>query len=271
MQRAPYPVIKRPAEIERMRRSGRLVGRILHVLRGMVRPGVTTRDLSDRAEQMIRAAGAKPLFKDYPNPAGPRFPRFPAVICSSVNDVIVHGIPDRRPLAEGDIVSIDCGVRLDGYVGDAAVTVPVGPIAPDVQQLLEDTQTCLRRAIEACQVGNRLGDIGWAVQSYAEPRGYGIVRDYCGHGVGKQMHEEPQVPNYGEPGKGIRLRPGICIAIEPMINLGTHETMTLSDHWTVVTKDRRPSAHFEHSIAIMEEGPLILTAYDPATETDTDA
>lgn len=263
MQRVPYPVLKRRSEIEKMRRSGRLVGRILHEMRQMVRPGVTTRDLDQRAQAIIEAAGATPLFKNYPNPSGPRFPRFPAVICSSVNDVIVHGIPNGKPLKEGDVVSVDCGVRLDGYVGDAAITIPVGEIDPEVEQLLADTQECLRRAIAACQVGNRLGDIGWAVQSFAEPKGYGIVRDYCGHGVGKQMHEEPQVPNYGEPGKGIRLRPGLCIAIEPMINLGTYETKTLSDHWTVVTKDRRVSAHFEHSVAVTEEGPVILTAYDP--------
>lgn len=263
MQRVPYPVLKRPAEVEKMRRAGRLVGRILHVLKAMVGPGVTTRELDRTAESIIKEAGATPLFKNYPNPSGPRFPRFPAVICSSVNDVIVHGIPNDTPLSEGDIVSIDCGVRLDGYVGDAAVTVPVGAILAETKKLLDDTEECLRRAIDACRLGNRIGDVGWAVQSYADPLGYGIVRDYCGHGVGKQMHEEPQVPNYGDPGRGIRLRPGLCIAIEPMINLGTFETMTLGDHWTVVTKDRRPSAHFEHSVAITEDDPIILTAYDP--------
>jgi methionyl aminopeptidase len=252
-------VLKSPREIAKLRTAGRIVGRILAEMRRIVAPGVTTAALDARAEEMIAAAGARPLFKNYPHPSGPAAPPFPGVLCTSVNEVIVHGIPNDVPLREGDIVSIDCGVRLDGYVGDAAVTLPVGAVADDVMALMRHTEESLRRAIAQCCVGNRLGDIGHAVQSYVEPLGYGVVRDYCGHGVGRQMHEEPQVPNYGPPGRGRRLQAGLCIAIEPMVTLGTYETETLDDGWTVVTADRRPSAHFEHSVAITNDGPLILT------------
>ena len=266
LQRLPYPVLKSRTEIKKMRAAGRVVGHVLHEMRRLVAPGVSTRDLADRAAEMIKDADGVPLFKDYPHPAGPHMPAFPSVICSSVNDVIVHGIPTRRPLREGDIVSVDCGVRIEGYVGDAAVTLPVGELDPEIDALVRDTERSLELAIAQCQAGNRIGDISHAVQHFAEARGYGVVRDYCGHGVGRQLHEEPQVPNYGKPGTGEKLRPGLCIAIEPMINLGTYRTKTLSDHWTVVTEDRRPSAHFEHSIAITKTGPQILTAYDPRDE-----
>ena len=266
VRRLPYPVLKSKTEVKRMRAAGRAVGRILHEIRRLVAPGVTTRDLADLAAEMIREAGGVPLFLDYPHPAGPHRPAFPSVICASANEVIVHGIPNRRPLREGDIVSVDCGVRIDGFVGDAAVTIPVGELAPEVDALVRHTREALDVGIEQCQAGNHVGDISHAVQRFAEARGYGVVRDYCGHGVGRQLHEEPQVPNYGEPGTGEELRPGLCLAIEPMINLGTHRTKTLRDHWTVVTEDRRPSAHFEHSIAITKNGPVVLTAYDPAGE-----
>ena len=198
-----------------------------------------------------------------PTRPGRAFPKFPAVICASVNEVVVHGIPDDVPLREGDIVSVDCGVKLDGYVGDAARTLVVGEASPEITALVEDTRVSLEKAIEQCQVGRRLGDVSHAVQAYAEPKGYGVVRDYCGHGVGQEMHEQPQVPNYGRPGRGERLAAGLCIAIEPMINLGTWEVETLADGWSVVTRDRKPSAHWENSIAVTDDGPVILTAYAP--------
>ncbi len=260
MERGRIPTLKSPREIEKMRAAGRVVGRVLAEMRRLVRPGVTTAELDAHAEQMIVEVGGTPLFKGYPHPQGPPWPPFPGVLCTSVNEVIVHGIPNDRPLAEGDIVSIDCGVRLDGYVGDSAVTIPVGRIPPETERLLTHTAEALARAIETCRVGNRLGDVSHAVGSYITPLGYGVVRDYCGHGVGRELHEEPQVPNYGRPNSGRRLRPGLCIALEPMVNLGTHETEVLSDGWTVVTKDRRLSAHFEHSVAVTENGPIILTS-----------
>ncbi len=238
-----------------MREAGRIVGQVLKELSVMVRPGMTTADLDREAERMIRDAGAIPTFKGYHG--------YPASICASVNDEVVHGIPGSRRLKEGDIIGIDCGATYLGYVGDSAVTVPVGAISDDVKRLIRITEQSLYEAIDKCRVGNRLGDVCNAVQAFVEPLGYGIVRNYCGHGIGRAMHEEPQVPNYGRPGTGPVLREGWVIAIEPMINLGHQDVRVLSDGWTVVTKDGRPSAHFEHTVAITEEGPQILTSLDP--------
>jgi methionyl aminopeptidase len=247
-------VCRTKEEIEKIRRAGRIVAEVLRDLREMAQPGVTTRELDRYAEAKIRARGGIPTFKGYRG--------FPASICTSINEEVVHGIPSDRKLCAGDIVGIDCGVTLDGYVADAAITVPVGEVSEEVQRLLRVTEEALYRAIEQARVGNRLYDISYAVQSYAEAHGYSVVRDFCGHGVGRQMHEDPQVPNFGTPGRGLRLRPGLVLAIEPMLNMGTYEVEIADDGWTVRTVDRKLSAHFEHTIAITERGPIILTALD---------
>ncbi|HYH84631.1 MAG TPA: type I methionyl aminopeptidase [Pyrinomonadaceae bacterium] len=238
-------------ELEKMRASGRLVAEVREELRRMIRPGVTTLELDMAAEKMIRDAGALPTFKGYHG--------FPFSICASVNEQVVHGFPSNYALKDGDIFSLDCGVTLEGYVGDTATTVPVGNVGEDVLKLIRVAEECLARAINQCWPGRHLGDIGWAVQQHAEAHGYGIVRDYVGHGIGRKMHEDPQIPNYGKPGTGARLRSGYVFAIEPMINIGTHKTKTLADGWTVVTLDGKPSAHVEHTVAITEEGPEVLT------------
>lgn len=242
---------KSKTEIEKMRIAGQIVARVLKRLSEMVEPGVTTRDLDLEAERMIRDAGAIPTFKGYHG--------YPASICASVNDEVVHGIPGNRRLREGDIIGIDCGATYQGYVGDAAVTVPVGNIRDDMWKLIGATRKSLYAAIEKCQVGNRLGDVCSAVQAYVEPLGYSVVKNYCGHGIGRAMHEEPQVPNYGRAGTGPILREGWVLAIEPMVNLGRDDVKVLSDGWTVITLDGRPSAHFEHTVAITQDGPQILT------------
>jgi methionyl aminopeptidase len=242
---------KSKKEIEKMRAAGRLVAQVREELRRMVRPGVSTLELDMAAEKMIRDAGALPTFKGYHG--------FPFSICASVNEQVVHGFPSAYELKEGDIFSIDCGVTLAGYVGDTATTVPVGRVSPDRLELIRVAEQCLEQAIRQCWPGKYLGDIGWAVQSLAESHGYGIVRDYVGHGIGRKMHEDPQIPNYGKPGTGARIRSGYVFAIEPMLNLGTHRTKTLADGWTVVTLDGQPSAHVEHTVAITEEGPEVLT------------
>ena len=250
-------VRKSKAEIEKMRRAGQVVADVHKMLRDLVRPGVTTLEMDRKAEALVRRAGAQPTFKGY------RVGRevFPATLCVSINEEIVHGIPSEdRVLEEGDSVSVDCGATLDGYVGDSAVTLPVGAISGELQRLLDRTRESLYRAIAVSLPGKRVGDIGHAVESYIDPFGYGIVQDFCGHGVGRRLHEEPQVPNYGLPNTGRRLKSGWCIAIEPMVNLGTHETVMLDDGWTIVTADGRTSAHFEHSVAITDDGPLILTS-----------
>jgi methionyl aminopeptidase len=242
---------KSKAEIEKMRAAGAIVARTLARLSEMVEPGITTRQLDREAERIIREAGASPTFKGYHG--------YPASICTSINEQVVHGIPSERRLREGDIIGLDCGATYKGYVGDSAVTVPVGNVSDEVKRLLEATRRSLFEAIDRCRAGNRLGDVSHAVQAYVEPLGYGIVRNFCGHGIGRAMHEEPQVPNYGDPGTGKRLREGWVLALEPMINLGNDDVRTLSDGWTVVTIDGKPSAHFEHTIAITEDGPAILT------------
>jgi methionyl aminopeptidase len=242
---------KSQKEIDKMRAAGQLVGRVLQELRAMVAPGITTLEVDRAAEKMIRDGGALPTFKGYNG--------FPFSICASVNEQVVHGFPSQYELKEGDIFSIDVGATLDGFVGDTATTVPVGRVSEDRLRLIRVTEECLQLAIEQCRAGNHLGDIGFAVQSYAEAEGYSIVRDYVGHGIGRQMHEDPQIPNYGKPGKGPKIKKGYVFALEPMVNMGSLHTRTLKDGWTVVTVDGQPSAHFEHTVAITEEGPEVLT------------
>lgn len=248
---------KSRAEIEKMRRSGLIVAGTLSKLRQMVAPGITTRDLDVVAESTIRAAGGIPTFKGYRG--------FPASICASVNDEVVHGIPSDRRLKEGDIIKLDCGATLDGYVGDAAISVAVGEVSPEVARLLEVTRDSLLKAIEKMVAGNRLYDVSYAVQQYVEERGFSIVRDFCGHGIGQRMHEDPQVPNYGRPGTGPVLKEGWVLAIEPMVNEGSFEVKVLSDGWTVKTRDGKASSHFEHTIAVTEDGPRVLTAAEDGT------
>jgi methionyl aminopeptidase len=247
-------VCKSPSELDKMRASGHIVRQVLDTVRAMVKPGVTTMDLERAAEKKIKELGAKPAFKGYYD--------YPCVLCTSVNQEIVHGIPSpKRMLREGDIVSIDCGVVLDGYYGDAAITVPVGEkLAPEVQKLLEVTEASLYRGIAAAQIGNTVGDVGAAVQELVEANGFSVVREFVGHGIGTRLHEDPQVPNYGTRGHGARLREGMVIAIEPMVNAGTPGTRVLDDKWTAVTEDGSFSAHFEHCVAVTENGPVILTS-----------
>lgn len=242
---------KSKKELEKMRASGRLAGQVLAHLRSLVEPGISTMEIDQVAEKMIRDAGAIPTFKGYNG--------FPYSICASVNEQVVHGFPSGYKLKDGDIFSIDCGVTLEGFVGDTATTVPVGNVDDQKLKLIEITQECLARAIEQCRPGKHLGDIGWAVQEYAEANGYSVVRDYVGHGIGRRMHEDPQIPNYGKPGHGPKIKAGYVFAVEPMVNKGTHFTKVLSDGWTVVTMDGQPSAHVEHTIAITGDGPEVLT------------
>ena len=251
---------KSQKEIEKMRASGRLVGQVLQALRQMVGPGVTTLEVDTAADKMIRDAGAYPTFKGYNG--------FPFSICASVNEQIVHGFPSSYELREGDIFSIDVGATLDGFVGDTATTIPVGMASEDRLKLIRVTEECLELAIEQCRAGKHLGDIGWAVQSHAEEHGYSVVRDYVGHGIGRRMHEDPQIPNYGKPGKGPKIKKGYVFAVEPMVNLGSYHTKTLKDGWTVVTVDGLPSAHAEHTIAITEDGPEVLTRVAANTQAE---
>ena len=243
--------LKNASQIERMRRAGLIVAETLQLMREHAKPGVTTLDLDRMAEKYIRSQGAIPTFKGYNG--------FPASLCTSVNEQVVHGIPSLRCLESGDIISIDCGATLDGYVGDAAVTLPIGEVGEDIQKLLRVTEESLMIGLAQAKVGNRLYDVSHAVQTHVEANGFSVVRDYVGHGIGSAMHEDPQIPNFGKPGRGPRLEVGMALAIEPMVNMGTYEVKTLNDHWTVVTKDNRPSAHFEHTVAITENGLEILT------------
>lgn len=244
-------ILKSDREIEYMRDAGKIVAQTLVEVKKAVKPGVSTLELDKIAEKYIRSSGAVPAFKGYGG--------FPGTVCASVNEEVVHGIPGLKMLKNGDNVSIDVGAVINGFNGDSAMTFPIGEVAADVQKLLDVTEKALYKGIEKAIEGNRLGDISNAVQTYGESHGYGIVRDYVGHGIGRKMHEDPQIPNYGSAGRGPRLRSGMTLAIEPMINLGTHEVKTLDDEWTVVTKDRKPSAHFEHTIAIVDGMPEILT------------
>lgn len=245
-------VCKSAGELEKMRRSGRIVRQVLDTVRAIVAPGVSTMDLEKVAEKKIRELGAKPAFKGYYD--------YPCVLCTSVNQEVVHGIPSEgRVLQSGDIVSIDCGVVLDGYYGDSAITVPVQDIPDDTRKLLEVTEQSLFKAIEAARIGNTLGDVGAAVQEYVEANGFSVVREFVGHGIGTRLHEDPQVPNYGVRGHGAKLREGMVLAIEPMVNAGGPGVRVLEDKWTAVTEDGMPSAHFEHCVAVTRDGPMILT------------
>jgi methionyl aminopeptidase len=244
-------IAKSQKDLDKMRAVGELIAEVREALRKMVKPGISTMELNRAAEKMIRDAGAIPTFIGYHG--------FPYAICASVNDEIVHGFSKETPLKEGDIASLDMAATFQGFVGDTATTVPVGKISDELAQLIRVTDECLALGIEQARVNNRVGDIGWAVQQHAEKHGYGIVRDYTGHGIGRAMHEAPQIPNYGRQGTREKIRAGYCFAIEPMLNLGTHETRTLDDKWTVVTKDGKPSAHAEHTLAVTPEGPEILT------------
>jgi methionyl aminopeptidase len=246
-------VCRSAAEIERLEAAGRLVGEVLAELATRVEPGVSTADLDRTAEALIRKAGATPAFKGYHG--------YPATICASVNDEVIHGIPSaKRVLAEGDIISIDVGVALDGYYGDSAVTLPVGHVSDEAATLLRVTEESLYKAIEQARPGGRVSDIGHAVQQHVESFGFSVVREFVGHGIGQQMHEEPQVPNYGEPGRGPRLAEGMVLAIEPMVNAGKAGVKVLADGWTAVTRDGSLSAHFEHTVAVTDGEPWILTA-----------
>lgn len=251
--------LKTDEEVELLRAANLLVGSTLAEIAKLIRPGVTTRELDKVAEEFIRDHGAEPTFKGFPNPYGGPFP---ASICTSVNEQVVHGIPNDEPLKEGDIVSVDCGTRLNGFCGDSCYTFPVGDISDEVRHLLVTTKEALYKGIEQAVVGHRLGDISSAVQEHCEAQGYGVVREFVGHGVGHEMHEDPQVPNYGRRGNGILLKNGLCIAIEPMITMGAKDIYMLPDHWGIITRDRKPAAHYEHSLCVRKGKADILSSFD---------
>ena len=251
---SPYKggiTIKSEKEMEAMRRAGAIVAAAHAALRHAIRPGMKTQELDAVANREIRRHGAVPTFKGYRG--------FPGCICTSVNEEIVHGIPGNRVIQDGDLVKMDVGATIDGFIGDAAITVGAGKITPEAEDLIEVTRLSLEEGIKAARDGARVGDIGAAIQTFVESRGYGIVREYVGHGVGRFLHEDPQIPNYGTPGKGVLLRKGMCIAIEPMVNVGDWHTKVLDDDWTVVTADGKLSAHFEHTIAICDGEAEVLT------------
>lgn len=247
-------VCKSPEEVAKMRAANALVAGVLGELREAVKPGVTARELDAVAEMRVREAGATPAFKGYHG--------YPATLCVSINDAVVHGIPSARELVEGDIVSLDMGVVLDGYYGDAALTVGVGTISDAAAELLDVTRDALHLAIDCARVGRRISDLGYAVQTHVESRGFSVVREFVGHGIGTQLHEEPQIPNYGKPGRGPYLKEGMVLAIEPMVNAGRAAVRVLDDGWTAVTVDGSLSAHFEHSVAVSKDGPVILSRLD---------
>lgn len=249
-------IAKSQKDLEKMRAVGELIAEVREALRSMVRPGISTLELNAAAEKMMRDGGSIPTFIGY-KPHG--MVPFPFAICSSVNEQIVHGFSTDKPLEDGDIVSLDMACTLDGFVGDTAMTLPVGEVADELKQLIRVTEECLALGIERSRVNGHVGDIGWVIQQHADKYGYGIVRDYTGHGIGRKMHEAPQIPNYGRQGTKERIRAGYCFAIEPMLNLGSPETKTLADKWTVVTLDGKASAHAEHTIAVTPDGPEILT------------
>jgi len=244
-------ILKQPAEIDKIRASNRIVAEVLAVLQEKVKAGITTLELDRIAEEMTLRRGAKPAFKGYRG--------YPFSLCASVNEEIIHGLPSKRVLADGDIVGLDFGVYCKGYYGDAALTVPVGNISPEAGLLLKATEESLALAIDAARVGNRVGDISAAVQNHVEAAGYAVVRDFVGHGIGRNLHEEPQIPNFGVKGRGVALKAGMVLAIEPMVNAGSYRVKIRSDGWTAVTADGRLSAHFEHTVAITENGPEILS------------
>lgn len=252
-------ILKTDDEIELLRQSNLLVGRTLAEVAKMIRPGITTRHLDRIAEEFIRDNGAIPTFKGFPNPYGSPFP---ASICTSVNSQVVHGIPNDEPLQDGDIVSVDCGTLLNGFCGDSAYTFCVGEVSPEVQQLLAITKESLYKGIENAVHGKRVGDIGFAIQSHCESYHYGVVREFVGHGIGKDMHEDPAVPNYGRRGSGPLLKKGMCLAIEPMITLGDRNVFLENDNWSVRTRDNSVAAHFEHTVAVGLDKADILSSFD---------
>lgn len=244
-------LLKSEREIRCMREAGRIVALALDAVGKVVEPGITTQELDEIARRTITEQGARPAFKGLYG--------YPAHICVSVNCEVVHGIPGSRKLAEGDIVSVDCGAEINGFNGDSAITFPVGKVSPEIARLIEETRNALYKGIEQALIGNKVGAISHAIQTYAENAGYGVVRDYVGHGIGRSMHEDPEVPNFGFADRGPALKTGMVLAIEPMINMGTGAVKNMDDGWTVVTRDGRPSAHFEHTVAITPDGPEILT------------
>ncbi|MBO5616506.1 MAG: type I methionyl aminopeptidase [Prevotella sp.] len=259
--------LKTEEEITLMRAANRLVGSTLGELAKHIKPGVSTAELNRIADTFIRDHGAVPTFLGFPNPYGPEFP---ASICTSVNECVVHGVPsDKQILKEGDIISIDCGTLLDGFNGDSAYTFPVGEISDDVRKLLRTTKESLYLGIEQAVHGNHIGDIGSAVQEHCEAQGYGVVRELCGHGIGKKMHEDPQVPNYGRRGNGTKLKAGMCIAIEPMITQGDRKIWLMPDKWSVHTRDKKYAAHYEHTIAICKGKAEILSSFEEIEKTVT--
>ncbi|MGB1518190.1 MAG: type I methionyl aminopeptidase [Crocinitomicaceae bacterium] len=246
-------IYKTPEEIEIMRKAAQIVSRTLGKIAEKIGPGVTPLELDALAEDYIRSQNAIPGFLGLYD--------FPNTLCISVNDAVVHGIPDNKPFEDGDIVSVDCGAIFEGYYGDHAYTFEIGDVDPETKRLLEVTKECLNLGIAETKAGNRIGDIGFAIQQHAEKNGYGVVRDLVGHGLGKTMHEEPQVPNYGRRGRGKKIQDGLTIAIEPMINMGTERVVQLEDHWTIVTEDGKPSAHFEHDVAVVNGKPEVLSTF----------
>ena len=246
-------IYKTPEEIEIMRKAAQIVSRTLGKIAEKIGPGVTPLELDALAEDYIRSQNAIPGFLGLYD--------FPNTLCISVNDAVVHGIPDNKPFEDGDIVSVDCGAIFEGYYGDHAYTFEIGDVDPETKRLLEVTKECLNLGIAETKAGNRIGDIGFAIQQHAEKNGYGVVRDLVGHGLGKTMHEEPQVPNYGRRGRGKKIQDGLTIAIEPMINMGTERVVQLEDHWTIVTEDGKPSAHFEHDVAVVNSKPEVLSTF----------
>jgi methionyl aminopeptidase len=244
-------VCKSPAEIEKMRAASLLVSDVLAELATMTRPGVSTLELDAAAERMVRDGGAEPAFKGYRG--------YPATLCASVNEQVIHGIPSKRPLNEGDIISLDMGVKMNGFFGDSAITVPVGRVSEEAQLLLRVTQEALEKGIDQVRLGGRISDIGHAIQEHVEAHGFSVVREFVGHGIGASLHEEPQIANYGDPGRGPRLAEGMTLAIEPMVNVGKPAVRMLADGWTAITRDGSLSAHFEHTVAVTKNGPLVLT------------
>jgi methionyl aminopeptidase len=244
-------ILKSQEEIEKIAESCRIVADTIEAIRFMVTPGLTTRDVESFADTRIRELGGVPAFKGYRG--------YPASICTSVNDEVIHGIPSKRFLQEGDILSIDLGVYKDGFYGDGAVTIPVGKIVPALERLLRVTEESLYIGIMNAIVGNRVSDISYAIQRHVESNGFSVVKAFVGHGIGRELHEDPQIPNFGSPGRGPRLREGMTLAIEPMVNLGSHEVVVLNDGWTAVTSDGKPSAHFEHTVLVTPDEPRILT------------
>ncbi|HYM92370.1 MAG TPA: type I methionyl aminopeptidase [bacterium] len=248
-------LLKSPTDLAVMRRAGEIAARALQAVVRAVRPGITTRELDRIAEDRIRRLGAEPAFLGYRG--------FPASLCTSVNDEVVHGIPGPRRLHEGEIISLDLGAVLEGFHGDLAVTVPVGKVSPAVARLLRVTAEALEVGIRAVRPEGHLGDVSAAIQRYVETHGFSVVREFAGHGIGRHLHEEPQIPNFGRPGNGVALRPGMTLAIEPMVNMGTSEVVMDADGWTVRTRDGKPSAHFEHTVAVGDDGPIVLTGLPP--------